>query len=641
MAAADAAAAAAVEVQAAAQDKVAAAAAAVEAAAAAAEAQLKALRWKAAKDLALDDVALHEDDDVAGAAAKEAAHAEAAGALEAAKTALAATSEAAKLEVTAALEQAEKAAKDAAAAVTAAASTADEKRVAEAAAAELAAAAEEAAAARRLASEATAAAQAEATEAAAAALATAKAKAREAGNEAIYAEQAMRRASTRQSARTSLAGGRGRRSCRRSSVDGDQLGALKGPPLDDDAEAVLAAAVAQVRRSMRTHSQSGGGPVSNPVPEEAVASPDAPREAMPPPRARFRTHQAVTVTFELGHLRGQGAVLGEMGVDVLKYQRSGKACFGVPSIGFDLIRGSGVDGTVIANIAKHGLAFSTTAEGGEERLQNGDVLRAINGATCATLEQAVGLLRAAGDVLVLTCLRKQTALLLQSTMEMRTVDGAWCECTFSLRSNRTLTWERFDRSQRAAAGEGTAGLEGELPLDAMKFVKVVSARDADPTATFQGGYLQLVSASGEASVLRDTNVRALYSWQRELHELLPQLQAAELFRGWLWKQGEARHAAYRKRFCVLFSSSRMLYFTDASCAVCQGAVDLATATNIEAVHTGKGPGFEVATLGRTWRFAPPTEVRDLVDSTSRCPSMASSTAFHGLPSPSVAFYGLP
>ena len=73
------------------------------------------------------------------------------------------------------------------------------------------------------------------------------------------------------------------------------------------------------------------------------------------------------------------------------------------------------------------------------------------------------------------------------------------------------------------------------------------------------------------------------------------------------RQLEGRATAFRKRYCVLFSSSRLLYFTDASCTHCHGAVDLAVATNVEAVHTAKGPGFEVATAGRTWRFAPPVE----------------------------------
>ena len=54
--------------------------------------------------------------------------------------------------------------------------------------------------------------------------------------------------------------------------------------------------------------------------------------------------------------------------------------------------------------------------------------------------------------------------------------------------------------------------------------------------------------------------QVLHAWRRELYELLPYLRATEVKCGWLYKKGETSSAGFKKRYCVLFSSYRLLYF---------------------------------------------------------------------------------
>ena len=81
------------------------------------------------------------------------------------------------------------------------------------------------------------------------------------------------------------------------------------------------------------------------------------------------------------------------------------------------------------------------------------------------------------------------------------------------------------------------------------------------------------------------------------------MQATEVFRVWLLKKGEARGAAYRRRFCVLFSSYRLLFFDSEACTKRKGCVDLSVCRSVNQLQTSQGYEFEIAMPGRTWLFA--------------------------------------
>lgn len=95
----------------------------------------------------------------------------------------------------------------------------------------------------------------------------------------------------------------------------------------------------------------------------------------------------------------------------------------------------------------------------------------------------------------------------------------------------------------------------------------------------------------------------LHRWRRELYELLPYLRATDVKSGWLYKRGETSSVGFKKRYCVLFSSYRLLYFDSEACTKRKGAVDLSVAESVDLVSTSKGHGFGISTPGRTFVFA--------------------------------------
>ena len=117
-----------------------------------------------------------------------------------------------------------------------------------------------------------------------------------------------------------------------------------------------------------------------------------------------------------------------------------------------------------------------------------------------------------------------------------------------------------------------------------------------------GGYLEIETAA-KSYALRSSDAKVLHAWRRELYELLPYLRATEVKCGWLHKKGEGASSGYKKRFCVLFSSYRLLYFDSEACTKRKGAVDLSVAETVEQVASSRGHGFEISTPGRTWVFA--------------------------------------
>ena len=153
----------------------------------------------------------------------------------------------------------------------------------------------------------------------------------------------------------------------------------------------------------------------------------------------------------------------------------------------------------------------------------------------------------------------------------------WEEFTFRLYSNRVLT---FDKVQPPV-------VTGEIDVRLALEVRMVDAPNG-------GGFLEIETAT-KTYVLRSSESKVLHLWRRELYELLPYLRATEVKCGWLLKKGEGSSSAFKKRYCVLFSSYRLLYFDSEACTKRKGAVDLSVAESVDPVQTSKGHGFEIST----------------------------------------------
>ena len=158
-----------------------------------------------------------------------------------------------------------------------------------------------------------------------------------------------------------------------------------------------------------------------------------------------------------------------------------------------------------------------------------------------------------------------------------------------LYSNRELT---FEKTQPPA-------YNSNIDVRLAHEVRLVDAPNG-------GGFLEIETAS-KTYALRSEDSAVLHAWRRELYELLPYLHVTEVKCGWLYKRGETANASFKRRFCMLFSSYRLLYFESEACTKRKGAVDLSVAESVVAKPSAKGYGFEISTPGRTWAFAAETE----------------------------------
>ena len=239
-------------------------------------------------------------------------------------------------------------------------------------------------------------------------------------------------------------------------------------------------------------------------------------------------------------------------------------------------------GATIGYIAPDGVA------GKDGRLAVGDMIRGVNGQTCHSYDEVIAAIRASGATVTLTLSRKHVKKLLETNMHMElgaAYNRTWEEFTFRLYSNRVLT---FDKVQPPV-------VTGEIDVRLALEVRMVDAPNG-------GGFLEIETAS-KTFVLRSSDSKVLHLWRRELYELLPYLRATEVKCGWLLKKGEGSSSAFKKRYCVLFSSYRLLYFDSEACTKRKGAVDLSVAESVDQVALAKGHGFEISTPGRTWVFA--------------------------------------
>lgn len=239
-------------------------------------------------------------------------------------------------------------------------------------------------------------------------------------------------------------------------------------------------------------------------------------------------------------------------------------------------------GATIGFIAPDGVAAR------DSRLRVGDMIRGVNGVTCGTYDEVINVIRASGDTVKLTISRKPVTKLLETNMHMElgaSSQRTWDEFTFRLYSNRVLTFEKTEPPV----------VTGEIDVRLALEVRMVDAPNG-------GGFLEIETAS-KTFILRSGDTDVLNKWRRELYELLPYLRATEVKCGWLLKKGETSSAGFKPRYCVLFSSYRLLYFDSEACTKRKGAVDLSVAQSVESITTAKGPGFEISTPGRTWVFA--------------------------------------
>jgi len=235
-------------------------------------------------------------------------------------------------------------------------------------------------------------------------------------------------------------------------------------------------------------------------------------------------------------------------------------------------------GATIGYVSPEGVA------GKDGRIKVGDMIQGVNGTHCLSYDAVIQAIRNSGSTVVLELRRKHVECLLQNKMHMQ-VGATWEEFVFCLYSNRELT---FEKTQPPV-------YNSNIDVRLAHEVRMVDAPNG-------GGYLEIETQTKTYS-LRSSDQNMLHAWRRELYELLPYLHVTEVKCGWLYKKGETTSAGFKKRYCMLFSSYRLLYFDSEACNRRKGAVDLSVAEAVNPANASKGFGFEISTPGRTWVFA--------------------------------------
>ena len=293
-------------------------------------------------------------------------------------------------------------------------------------------------------------------------------------------------------------------------------------------------------------------------------------------------------------------------------------------------------GATIGYVAPDGVA------GKNGEIKVGDMIQAVNGQVCNTYDDVINCIRNSGKTVELTLLRKHVGMLLSSKMHMQV--GArceWEEFTFKLFSNRELSFEKTQppaysgqidvrlalEVRMVDAPNGGASWRSKLrarPIRCAVPIRACCTAGGESCTSASCPVTALTSPAPTAAAATTTDHNHRYSTLSRL--LCPSDPAthpckrprarpaprAGCFRtcarprssaaGW-YKRGETTSAGFKKRYCVLFSSYRLLYFESEACTKRKGAVDLSVAEAVDSVSTSKGHGFEISTPGRTWVFA--------------------------------------
>ena len=182
----------------------------------------------------------------------------------------------------------------------------------------------------------------------------------------------------------------------------------------------------------------------------------------------------------------------------------------------------------------------------EGTLIQGDIIRAVEGVQCATIEEVTMCVIKGGISLKLSICRRPVSIVLESEVKMKMPSGEWEPFAFRLLSNRNIEFEKLSPPQYS--GEIHARLAQSLDL-----------KD-------EGGEKVLTIETGhKAFSLKADSIRELSQWHLRLQEVIMlQEKVANVAHGWLLKeeQGVGGGTQLKHFWFVLFSNGILMHFSD-------------------------------------------------------------------------------
>jgi len=181
----------------------------------------------------------------------------------------------------------------------------------------------------------------------------------------------------------------------------------------------------------------------------------------------------------------------------------------------------------------------------EGSLIQGDIIRAVEGEACSTIEEVTMCVIKGGISLTLSICRRPVSVVLESEIKMRMPSGEWAPFAFRLLSNRNIEFEKLSPPQYT--GEIHARLAHSLKLKDDGVDKVLA-----------------IETGHKAFEIKAASNRELAQWHLRLQEVIMlQEKVANVAHGWLLKEESSGGSPQLRHFWfVLFSNGILMHFSD-------------------------------------------------------------------------------
>eukprot|EP00325_Prymnesiales_sp_UTEX-LB-985_P020714 CAMPEP_0174733188 /NCGR_PEP_ID=MMETSP1094-20130205/60818_1 /TAXON_ID=156173 /ORGANISM="Chrysochromulina brevifilum, Strain UTEX LB 985" /LENGTH=1727 /DNA_ID=CAMNT_0015935811 /DNA_START=13 /DNA_END=5196 /DNA_ORIENTATION=+ len=186
----------------------------------------------------------------------------------------------------------------------------------------------------------------------------------------------------------------------------------------------------------------------------------------------------------------------------------------------------------------------------EGTLIQGDIIRAVEGEPCATIEEVTMCVIKGGISLRLAICRRPVSVVQESEIKMKMPSGEWAPFAFRLLSNRNIEFEKLSPPQYS--GEIHARIAQSLDLKDDGVDKVL-----------------VIETGHKAFEIKGSSNQELALWHLRLQEVIMlQEKVANVAHGWLLKEEHTVDArgtektSLRHFWFVLFSNGILMHFSD-------------------------------------------------------------------------------
>ena len=186
----------------------------------------------------------------------------------------------------------------------------------------------------------------------------------------------------------------------------------------------------------------------------------------------------------------------------------------------------------------------------EGTLIQGDIIRAVEGTSCATIEEVTMCVIKGGIKLKLSICRRPVSVVQESEIKMKMPTGEWAPFAFRLLSNRNIEFEKLSPPQYT--GEIHARIAHSLALKDDGVDKVL-----------------VIETGHKAFEIKGATNKELTLWHLRLQEVIMlQEKVANVAHGWLLKEEHGVDArgvektSLRHFWFVLFSNGILMHFSD-------------------------------------------------------------------------------